>query len=512
VTRVSENAPPDIRHLLDNGEFIRRHIACTSDDDIASMLHVIGVENLDELMDAVVPERIRSRAPLDLPDPQPEWDVIDRLCSLAAFNRPRTSLIGMGYTNTVTPAVIRRNLLENPAWYTSYTPYQPEISQGRLESLLNLQSLISDLTGLPIANASLLDEATAAAEAMTMAQRSSRHASTTMFVHDDTHPQTIAVMATRAEPLGISLRIGSPADFDPEDVFAALFSYPTSTGSIADVRLPIDRLHEAGGLAIISTDPLACVLLESPGSRGADIAVGSAQRFGVPLGFGGPHASFMSKTQALARMRPGRLVGVSKDAHDRPALGLALQTREQHIRREKATSNICTAHALLANVAAMYAVWHGPEGLERIAERVHALASMVATHARAIGMELVHPEFFDTVCLNTSVAGMEGRSREIESRFRAANFDIRVVNEDVISMTFDETSDLETVATVCRVLDPNETRSPALDSWASVMSFARRRTDRILTADVFHRHRNEHDMLPYLRRLSDRDLSLSTER
>jgi len=271
VTRVSENAPPDIRHLLDNREFIRRHIACTSDDDIASMLHVIGVENPDELMDAVVPERIRSRAPLDLPDPQPEWDVIDRLCSLAAFNRPRTSLIGMGYTNTVTPAVIRRNLLENPAWYTSYTPYQPEISQGRLESLLNLQSLISDLTGLPIANASLLDEATAAAEAMTMAQRSSRHASTTMFVHDDTHPQTIAVMATRAEPLGISLRIGSPADFDPEDVFAALFSYPTSTGSIADVRLPIDRLHEAGGLAIISTDPLACVLLESPGSRGADI-------------------------------------------------------------------------------------------------------------------------------------------------------------------------------------------------------------------------------------------------
>jgi glycine dehydrogenase len=499
----SDSTVPNIGHLFDDDEFVRRHIGCTDIADISTMLRTVGVTDLDELIDAVVPNKIRSKAPLDLPAPRPEWEVTRALRTLAALNRPRTSLIGMGYTNTITPAVIRRNLLENPAWYTSYTPYQPEISQGRLESLLNFQTLISDLTGLSIANASLLDEATAAAEAMTMARRSSRSSSSAIFVHEDTHPQTIAVMTTRAEPLGITLHVGSLAHFRPEEVFAALFSYPTSTGAIIDLKEPIAQLHRSGALAIIATDPLACVLLESPGTIGADIAIGSAQRFGVPLGFGGPHAAFMATTQELARMLPGRLIGVSKDAHDRPALRLALQTREQHIRREKATSNICTAQALLANVAAMYAIWHGPQGLQRIARRVHALASLVASHAQQIGLNLVHSEFFDTICLSTG-----GRSLEISRRFREANFDIRVVSDDVICMTFDETSDRDTVDSICQLLSPELHRDSLPVTGNSFMPRSQLRADAILTAEVFHRHRSEHEMLRYLRRLSDRDLAL----
>lgn len=489
--------------LLDRDEFLRRHIGVTSADDLAVMLDRVGVSSIEELIDAVVPQRIRNRAPLDLPDSAPETEVTERLRAIAARNRPRTSLIGMGYTNTITPAVIRRNLLENPAWYTSYTPYQPEISQGRLESLLNFQTLVSDLTGLPIANASLLDEATAAAEAMTMARRANRSHTSEFFVDEDTHPQTIAVMTTRAEPLGITVRVGPIASLQAGDVFGALFSYPSSTGALPDLADPIARVHASGGVAIVATDPLACILLASPGSMGADIVVGSSQRFGVPLGFGGPHAAFISTSQSLARMLPGRLVGVSQDARGRRALRLALQTREQHIRREKATSNICTAQALLANVAAMYAVWHGPEGLRRIAYRVHRCAALTASAFRAAGCSLVHQEFFDTIAVDT-----HGRSGHFAEVFRSFDIDVRTVDDSIICLTFDETSCIDTISKVCEALgmrvppaDSDGEESPHLPS-------SRLRRDPILTAEVFHKYRSEHEMLRYLRRLADKDLAL----
>ncbi len=502
------------------------------------MLRTVGVECLEELIEGVVPHRIRNEIPLDLPAGAPEAVVTERLRELASMNRPRTSLIGMGYANTITPAVIRRNLLENPAWYTSYTPYQPEISQGRLESLLTFQTLICDLTGLPIANASLLDEATAAAEAMTMARRTSRSAATDIFIHEDTHPQTIAVMATRAEPLGIGLRIGPLENIEPDEVFAALLSYPTSSGAIHDLRSPINRVHESGGIAIVVTDPLACVLLESPGSFGADIVVGSAQRFGVPLGFGGPHAAFIATTQPLARSLPGRLVGVSQDARGRRALRLALQTREQHIRREKATSNICTAQALLANVAAMYAVWHGPEGLRRIALRVHRLTCIAAHLFRRAEIDIVHQDFFDTIALD-----VPGRAHDLSARLRDHDLDVRIVDDDIISLTFDETTTVDTVRKIGQALgftfNPEigstqigstqigstqigsvQNGQPSFDGEGDVqfLDDAARSTshvppsllrmDPILTADVFHRYHSEHEMLRYLRRLSDLDLAL----
>ena len=371
--------------LFDRDGFSRRHIGTLDSDDLQEMLQVIGVESVAALVDQTVPEAIRLRDDLALPSALTESEVTAELRRIALMNRPRRSLIGMGYTNTITPPVIRRNVLENPAWYTSYTPYQPEISQGRLESLLNFQTVISNLTGLPIANASLLDEATAAAEAMTMARRASKSKSPTFFVHRDTHPQTISVMATRAEPLGIELIVGDIDALDPTNVFGALFSYPTSTGSIHDWSSTIASVKAAGAVAVVVTDPLACVVLASPGQLGADIAVGSAQRFGVPMGFGGPHAAFMATTEAYARSLPGRLVGVSTDTEGRPALRLALQTREQHIRREKATSNICTAQALLANIAGFYATWHGPSGLDRIARRVNRLTTITAQALRARG-------------------------------------------------------------------------------------------------------------------------------
>ncbi len=497
--------------LRDREEFVRRHIGVTHADDLAHMLETVGVASVDDLIAAVVPESIRNEHPLRLERPRTEFEIFRRLREIAARNRPRTSLIGMGYTNTITPAVLRRNLLENPAWYTSYTPYQPEISQGRLESLLNFQTVVTDLTGLPIANASLLDEATAAAEAMTMARRTSRSESNSIFVDEDTHPQTIAVMRTRAEPLGIDLRVDSIRNFDPQTVFAALFSYPTSTGAVHDPEPLIARLHDVGGIAIVATDPLACVLLRSPGELGADIVIGSAQRFGVPLGFGGPHAAFISTTQNLARTLPGRLVGVSQDRHGRRALRLALQTREQHIRREKATSNICTAQALLANVAAMYAVWHGPEGLRRIARRVHMIASFVAVHARDRGFTLVHEQFFDTVAIRTG-----GRSDEFVERFEWNDLDVRRIDDDIICLTFDETSDFSTIEGVMKSLTDEErdhssgiVADSAIDQM-SAWTIGRQylRTDDILSADVFHRYRSEHDILRYMRRLSDLDLAL----
>ena len=490
--------------LFDRDGFSRRHIGTLDSDDLQEMLQVIGVESVAELIDRTVPEAIRLRDDLPLPSALTESEVTAELRQIASMNRPRRSLIGMGYTGTITPPVIRRNVLENPAWYTSYTPYQPEISQGRLESLLNFQTVISDLTGLPIANASLLDEATAAAEAMTMARRASKSKSATFFVHRDTHPQTISVMATRAEPLGIELIVGDIDALDPANVFGALFSYPTSTGSIHDWSSTIASVKASGAVAVVVTDPLACAVLASPGQLGADIAVGSAQRFGVPMGFGGPHAAFMATTEAYARSLPGRLVGVSTDTEGRPALRLALQTREQHIRREKATSNICTAQALLANIAGFYATWHGPSGLERIARRVNRLTTITAQALRANGFELVHDTWFDTI----SVRVPQGANGVIDNG-RSLDLDFRVVDELTIGLTFDETTTLEIVADVLRAFGCNDITSPEkFDAPDVGIPLVLVRTDEILTAKVFHSCQTEHEMLRYLRRLADKDLAL----
>ena len=429
--------PTPLAQLTDDGDFAGRHIG-PSAADVERMLAVLGVGSLDELIDETVPRAIRSDRPLDLPAASSEPEVLVAMRTLAARNEARTSLIGMGYTGTITPGVIQRNVLEDPAWYTAYTPYQPEISQGRLEALLNFQTLVSELTGLPVANASLLDEGTAAAEAMAMARRLSKAGSDRFVVHHDTHPQTIAVLRTRAEPIGIDLVVGDVGELG-DGCFGALFSLPTSTGAVVDWRDAIERVHEAGGVAVVATDPLACVLTTPPGELGADIVVGSAQRFGVPMGFGGPHAAFIAVHERAARTLPGRIVGVSTDTAGRPALRLALQTREQHIRREKATSNICTAQVLLANIAGLYAAYHGPAGLTRIAQRVHRLTSVAAAALRDAGVVLRHDTWFDTI----TATGVDAPA--VLAAARAAGLDLRPVDDTSVGLTFDETSTLEVV-------------------------------------------------------------------
>src|SRR3954447_14911440 len=384
--------------LIDSAEFTRRHTAPT-DDERRHMLSAIGEDSLESLLSHTVPEAIRMADYLELDAPRSPESVLSELRQLAARNVPRTSLIGMGYYGTITPPVIVRNVLESPAWYTAYTPYQPEISQGRLEALLNFQTMVAELTGFDLANASLLDEATAAAEAMTMCRRLSTSSSHRFVVHHDTHPQTIAVLATRAAPIGIDLVVGD-ADAIAGGCFGALFSLPTSSGSITDWRHAISAVHRAGGLAVVATDLMACMLTVPPGHLSADIAVGSAQRFGVSMGFGGPHAAFIAASESAARALPGRLVGVSTDTEGRPAMRLALQTREQHIRREKATSNICTAQVLLANIAGFYGAWHGAEGQRRIASRASGLAAMLAAHLSTHGCRVRHADLFDTIVVD----------------------------------------------------------------------------------------------------------------
>src|SRR5690606_11776051 len=362
--------------------FVERHIG-PRDDEIAKMLDAVGYESLDALTDAAVPQAIRTIDDLDLPAASTEIEALGELRELARRNQRRTQMIGLGYYDTVTPAVVLRRVLESPAWYTAYTPYQPEISQGRLEALLNFQTMVSDLAGLPTANASLLDEATAAAEAMTLMRRSVRGEHGVLVLDDDCLPQTIAVIRTRAEPLGITVRVADLSDGLPDgELFGVVVQYPGASGQVRDLRGVIEAAHERGALATVAADLLALTLLRSPGELGADVVVGSSQRFGVPLGYGGPHAGLMAVRTGLERALPGRLVGVSKDADGAPAYRLALQTREQHIRREKATSNICTAQVLLAVVASMYAVWHGPDGLREIATRVHRQASGLAAELR----------------------------------------------------------------------------------------------------------------------------------
>jgi glycine dehydrogenase len=519
--------------------FSTRHIG-SSPTEVAAMLTAVGAADIESFIDRLVPESIRLRSPMGLPPALSEVEATARLRSFADRNVVATSLIGMGYYGTITPPVLTRNILENPAWYTAYTPYQPEISQGRLEALLNFQTMVCDLTGLDLANASLLDEATAAAEAMALAHRAQKSPSNLFFVDRDTHPQTIAVLQTRAEPVGIEIVIGDVSSLDPSTVFAALLSYPGSSGQVRDLRPTIAALHDAGRLAVVVTDLLALVLLESPGELGADIAVGSSQRFGVPMGFGGPHAAFMATRAAFTRSLPGRVVGVSTDTAGRPALRLALQTREQHIRREKATSNICTAQVLLAVMAGMYAVWHGPEGLTRIANNVHELTSRLAHSLREGGVEVVNTTWFDTLTVRVADAA------DIVARAASERVNLRLVDADTIGISFDETSTDGLVATVLALICGGGERAtsagtvghlhPATDGTttpgasasdssvesrgggagedsgagksASTLPDSLRRIGEILTHPVFHAHRSEHAMLRYLRRLADRDLAL----
>ena len=493
--------------LFAHDDFVARHIGAR-DADVAHMLDVIGVASVSELIDQTVPAPIRMSAPLDLPAPRSEAEVLAQLRTLADQNQSMISLIGQGYYGTHTPGVIKRNVLENPAWYTAYTPYQPEISQGRLEALLNFQTMVSDLTGLDVANASLLDEATAAAEAMTMARRLTKGAANRFFVHHDTHPQTLSVLATRAEPIGIELVIGDVDQLFGEGpaeggIFGALFSYPTSTGAVTDWTAAIDQAHTLGAQAIVVTDLAACVLLASPGSLGADIAVGSAQRFGVPMGFGGPHAGFIAVREAAARSLPGRLVGVSTDTAGRPALRLALQTREQHIRREKATSNICTAQVLLANIAGMYATYHGPEGLQLISERIHALTTVISNHLTANGFSVRHDSWFDTVVID----GVDADA--ILGAGYAAGVNLRRVSPSAVGISCDETTTTAVLGLVAGAFGvPPVSIDESASVPASAIPAALRRSGELLPQAVFHRHHSEHQMLRYLRRLADRDLAL----
>jgi glycine dehydrogenase len=400
--------------------FARRHIG-PSPRDISAMLETVGAGSLEALMAETLPSSIRQKAALDLGPAFSETEALAHMRELASQNEVFTSLIGQGYSGTILPAVIQRNILENPAWYTAYTPYQPEISQGRLEALFNFQTMICDLTGLDVANASLLDEATAAAEAMALAERAAPATTKSFFVDHEVHPQTLAVLRTRAEPLGWNLIVGDPlVDLERADVFGGLLQYPGTSGAVRDLRPAIAALHAKGRLAIVAADLLALSLLASPGELGADIAVGSAQRFGVPMGYGGPHAAYMAVRDALKRSLPGRIVGLSVDSRGEPAYRLALQTREQHIRREKATSNICTAQVLLAVIASMYAVYHGPEGLTEIARLIHRRAAVLAAGLGKLGFTPTSDAFFDTVSVNVGdkQAAIVTRAREQKINLR----------------------------------------------------------------------------------------------
>jgi glycine dehydrogenase len=473
-------------------EFADRHLG-PAPIEVEQMLAALDVASVADLVDRAVPEAIRDRRPLDLPAGRTEADVLAHLRALADRNQVLTSLIGQGYSGTITPPVIQRNLLENPAWYTAYTPYQPEISQGRLEALLNFQTMVSDLTAMDLANASLLDEATAAAEAMTMLRRVNGKAGSTFFVDAGCHPQTIEVVRTRAEPLGIDVVVGEPElEMSTEGVFGVLLQYPGTTGEIRDDRELVARLHAEGTLVAVAADLLALVLLAPPGEWGADVVVGSAQRFGVPMAYGGPHAAFFATREEYKRNLPGRLVGVSVDSEGRRALRLALQTREQHIRREKATSNICTAQVLLANIAGMYAVYHGPEGLRTIAERVHSLTTGLAATLPGV----VHDTCFDTIAVRVDDAD------DTLARARAVGINLRRVDDTTVGIALDETTTVEVVEHV-RALFPS-----AGDRDVVGIPPALRRTTDILTHPVFRTYHSETQLLRYLRKLADRDLAL----
>ena len=480
--------------------FVDRHIGPDT-RDVVEMLQVLGKGSLDALIDATVPAGIRLKRPLDLPTGLSEYGLLQDLQQIAAKNQVFRTYLGMGYSDTVTPAVIQRNILENPGWYTQYTPYQPEISQGRLEALLNYQTMVIDLTGLPVANASLLDEGTAAAEAMSLVHAVKGGDAKAFFVASDCHPQTIEVVRTRAEPLGWRVVVGDPDSFDfKTSVFGALVQYPSTDGRVRDLRAFIERVHRQGALAVVAADLLSLCLLTPPGELGADVAVGSSQRFGVPLGYGGPHAAYFACREEHVRHMPGRIIGVSQDAQGRPALRMALQTREQHIRREKATSNICTAQALLAIIAGMYAVYHGPRGLKAIAQHVHGLTSLLAAGLRKLGFKLRHQHFFDTLAV-------EAKADEIVAAAAARRINLRRIDARTVSISLDETCSREDVENVLAVFGTGA----ALDQLEPESALPQKlvRTSAYLTHPVFNTHHSETEMLRYMRLLESRDLSLT---
>jgi len=478
----------------------RRHIG-PSPKEMDEMLDVVGVASLDDLIDQTVPKAIRQASKLDFGKPKSERELLWHMRRVAEKNKVLTSLIGQGYHGTVTPPAIQRNILENPAWYTAYTPYQPEISQGRLEALLNFQTMISDLTGLEIANASLLDEATACAEAMTMAQRVAKSKAIAFFVDENCHPQNIAVMRTRAAPLGIEVIVDAPEKLEADKVFGAIFQYPGTYGHLSDFSAPIAALHEAKAVAIMAADPLALTLLKEPGAMGADIAVGSAQRFGVPMGYGGPHAAYMACRDDYKRAMPGRIVGVSVDSHGHRAYRLSLQTREQHIRREKATSNVCTAQALLAVMASMYAVFHGPEGLRAIAQRIHRKTVRLAKGLEAAGFKIEPGHFFDTITVDVGLL-----QRGVLQAAVREGVNLRRVGNSKVGITLDEQTRPDTIEAVWRAFgiimkaDAAEAEYRLPDPLLRESSY--------LDHPIFHMNRAETEMMRYMRRLADRDLAL----
>ncbi|MDH6464832.1 glycine dehydrogenase [Micromonospora sp. A200] len=480
-------------------KFADRHIGPDPGDE-RRMLEAVGYGSIDELMDAAIPEVIRWHGTLDLPDPASEREAIAELRALAARNTVAVSMIGLGYHGTHTPAVIRRNVLEDPAWYTAYTPYQPEISQGRLEALLNFQTMVTDLTGLATANASMLDEGTAAAEAMTLARRASKSKSPVYVVDADTLPQTIAVITSRAEPLGIDVRVlDVEHDGLPGEFFGLHLQYPGASGAVRDHADLVAAAHTVGALVTVAADLLALTLLRPPGEIGVDIAAGTTQRFGVPMGFGGPHAGYLAVRSGLERMLPGRLVGVSRDADGNPAYRLALQTREQHIRREKATSNICTAQVLLAVMAGMYAVYHGPDGLRAIARRTHDMAARLAAGLRAGGVPVADVAFFDTV-----TATVPGRAAEVVAAAAERRVNLRLVDADRVGISCDETTTAEHLAAVWAAFGVDGVDGDV----DAALPGALARTSDFLTHPVFRTHHSETAMLRYLRRLSDFDYAL----
>ena len=478
-----------------------RHIG-PSKTEIDEMCKIIGVKNLDELINQTVPKNIRQKESLNFGKAKSERELLRYMKEVASKNRVMKTMIGQGYHDTTTPPAIQRNVLENPAWYTAYTPYQPEISQGRLEALLNYQTMVCDLTGLEVANASLLDEATAAAEAMTMAERVSKSKQKSFFVDKNCHPQNIAVMKTRAEPLGIKIVVGDPDTLKADKYYAAIFQYPGTFGHLTDFTKKISELHEAKALAIVIADPLALTLLKAPGEMGADIAVGSTQRFGVPMGFGGPSAAYMSCKDAYKRAMPGRIVGVSRDSRGHKAYRLSLQTREQHIRREKATSNVCTAQALLAVMASLYAVFHGPDGLKAIAQRIHRKTDRLAQGLKKGGFAILPAAFFDTITVDVGT--------EQESILKLAldkGINLRKIDSNRLGLTVDETTRSETIEDVWTAFGLEYSWSDFSSKYDQLPEKLIR-TSNILEHPIFHMNRSETEMMRYMRKLSDRDLAL----
>ena len=501
--------PRSLVELEQHDAFVQRHIGPDARQQ-QSMLQTLGLASLDQLIDQAVPQGIRMSGALELAPPRSEPEVLSYLKAVAGRNQLFTSCIGMGYYDTILPPVILRNVLENPGWYTAYTPYQPEISQGRLEALLNFQQMTLDLTGMQLANASLLDEATAAAEAMTLARRVAKSKSNSFFIDGDCHPQTISVVRTRAEAFGFELIIADVSELGEHQVFGALFQYTTTWGEVRDLQPLIEQVQAQQGLACVAADPLSLVLLTPPGELGADVVLGSSQRFGVPMGYGGPHAAFFATRDEYKRAMPGRIIGVSVDSRGKRALRMALQTREQHIRREKANSNICTAQVLLANIASFYAVYHGPEGLRRIAERVHRLTAILALGLERCGIARSNQHFFDTLTLK-----VPGQAKVIVERARRQNINLRLIDADQLGLSLDETTSAQTLEALlqCFAGDAHGQNIEALDlavrgTESGIPSVLRRQTA-LLTHPVFNLHHSESAMLRYIKSLENKDLALN---